>query len=116
MVAPLQKAYSMTQRCRQFFPSRLHGHSWIRTARLVCALASLSALTACFPLAGVLGLGPSTVQLAAQVDQLKLMADGASFAGSGKTITDHAISIATGYDCALSNAVKSEQVCAAVCR
>ncbi len=106
----------MKQRCRRFFPSRLHRHSWMRTARLVSTIATLSTLTACAPLAGMLGLGPSAVQVAAQVDQVKLVADGASFAGSGKTVTDHAISLATGYDCVITNAVKGERVCVAACR
>jgi hypothetical protein len=86
------------------------------TARLISTLAALSALTACAPLAGMLGLGPSAVQLAVQVDQAKLIADGASYAGSGKSVTDHAISVATGYDCTLTNAVKGEPVCVAICR
>jgi len=106
----------MMHRCRRFDPSRHHRRSWQRAARLICTFAALSALTACVPLAGIMGLGPTAVQTATQVDQLKLMVDGASIAGSGKSLTDHALTIATGYDCSLAYAVKGEQVCAAMCR
>jgi hypothetical protein len=106
----------MMHRHTRFYSSQLHRRSWRRAARLIFTLAALSALPACVPLAGLMGLGPSAVQVATQADQLKLMVDGASIAGSGKTLTDHALTIATGYDCSLTYAFKGEQVCAAMCR
>ena len=106
----------MTQRRRRFLTSRPGRIAWRRTVGLIAALAALAALPACVPIAGMMGLGPTAVQTAAQLDQAKLMVDGASIAGSGKTLTDHAISIATGYDCSLANAVKGQEVCAAICR
>ena len=60
--------------------------------------------------ASMMGLAPQPFQTAAQLDQIKLAVDGASFAGSGKTLTDHAISIATGYDCSLTSALHLMQV------
>ena len=97
----------MLHRGRFFSPRHL--------APVACAILTL-ALTGCVPLAGMMGLAPSTIQTAAQLDQIKLAVDGASFAGSGKTLTDHAISIATGYDCSLTSALKGDTVCAAICR
>lgn len=84
--------------------------------RLLGALAAVSALGACMPFAGLMGMAPASIQTAAQLDQFKLLADGASFAGSGKTITDHALSIATGYDCSVMAAVKGDQLCATISR
>ena len=87
--------------------------------RLRCALLAIIAmfaLSACVSIAGLMGMAPTTVQTAAQIDQLKLVADGASFAGSGKTITDHALSIATGYDCSVMSGLKGEALCTSMCR
>lgn len=74
------------------------------------------AVSGCMPLASFIGMTPTTIQTAAQIDQLKLLADGASFAGSGKTLSDHALSIATGYDCSTAAIFKGEAVCASMCR
>lgn len=80
------------------------------------SVAIAGQLAGCMPLASFIGMTPATVQTAAQIDQMKLLADGASFAGSGKTLTDHALSIATGYDCSTSAVFKGQPVCASMCR
>jgi hypothetical protein len=95
------------------------GHIIRTIARVRCALlaiVAMFALSACMSIAGLMGMAPTTIQTAAQIDQLKLVADGASFAGSGKTITDHALSIATGYDCSVMSGLKGEALCASMCR
>ncbi|PCI39162.1 MAG: hypothetical protein COB46_09455 [Rhodospirillaceae bacterium] len=42
---------------------------------------------------------------------ISIAADGFSLLATGKTTTDHAISQVTGKDCAMSRALKSEDVC-----
>lgn len=69
-------------------------------------------LAACAPIIAIVGYGQSAVQVAAQVDRIRLVADGISYAGSGKTISDHALSLAKGEDCRIVNVISHEPVCA----
>jgi len=80
--------------------------------RLPCALCVLSCLSACAPIAAMVGYGGSAMQMATMMDRVKLAGDGISYFGSGKTITDHAVSIVVGADCRLLNVMSSKPVCA----
>ena len=68
-------------------------------------------LAACAPLATVLGFSHATIQAAVQFDQIKTVADGISYANSGKTISDHLVSAATGDDCKIFNVLGAAPVC-----
>jgi hypothetical protein len=59
----------------------------------------------------VLGFSHATIQVAVQLDQIKTVADGISYASSGKTVSDHLVSAATGEDCKLFNALGPAPVC-----
>jgi hypothetical protein len=80
--------------------------------RLLCVLLVLPCLPACAPVIALMGSGSSAMQFAATVDRIKLAGDGLSYLGSGKTITDHAVSMVTGADCHLLNVVSPQPVCA----
>ena len=82
-----------------------------RTSGLFLSIPILLSLAACSPLAALLGYNGPAIQVAAQLDQAKLVADGVSFVGSGKTVTDHVISAATGSDCKLINVLDKAPVC-----
>jgi hypothetical protein len=69
-------------------------------------------LTACAPIIAIVGYGQPAVQAAAQVDRIKLIADGISYVGSGKTISDHALSLVKGEDCKIVNVISRDPVCA----
>ena len=84
--------------------------------RLAVIAPTALLLSACAPLAAVLNFGPPAVQVAAQADQVKFAADGVALVGSGKTVTDHAISIAMGQDCQLAHVLAGNPVCANVCQ
>ena len=73
-------------------------------------------LPACAPIAAILSYSQPTIQIATQLDQSKLVADSLIFAGSGKTVTDHMVSAATGSDCKLLNALAGDPVCTSICR
>jgi hypothetical protein len=60
----------------------------------------------------LVGTNQTLVQVVAQLDRVKLASDGASFAASNKTITDHALSKATGKECKILNVLSKESVCA----
>ena len=79
--------------------------------RLSCVLCAALCLTACAPLLSLVGSNHTLVQVVAQVERVKLAGDGASYVGSGKTITDHALSMVTGEDCKVLNVVTREPVC-----
>ena len=79
--------------------------------RLLCALGVLSCLPACAPIVGLIGYSNSVLQVAVQIDRIKLAGDGVSYLGSGKTITDHAVSKMVGADCRLMNVVSPDPVC-----
>ena len=80
----------------------------IRFAGLVCTALGLSA---CAPMLALVGTNTTLVQVVAQVERVKLAGDGASFAASHKTITDHALSMATGKECKVFNVLTKESVC-----
>lgn len=94
----------------------VEGDCSLRKGRTLIVVALGIQLAGCMPLATFVGMAPNVVQTAAQIDQAKLLADGASFAGSGKTLTDHALSIATGYDCSTSAVLRGQAICASMCR
>jgi hypothetical protein len=79
--------------------------------RLPCALCALSWLAACAPIAAMVGYSGSAMQVAATLDRVKLASDGVSYLGSGKTITDHAVSMVAGADCHLLNVISPDPVC-----
>lgn len=79
--------------------------------RLLGALVAISGLSACAPVLGLIGYGGSAIQLAAEIDRVKLLTDGVSFVSSGKTITDHAVSYIAGADCRLLHVVTPQPVC-----
>ena len=60
----------------------------------------------------LMGSGASAVQLAAQLDRVKLVADGVSYVSSRKTLSDHALSMARNADCKIMNVVSGTPVCA----
>lgn len=84
-----------------------------RVGRLVLAIPMFGSLAACAPFAAMLGYGAPAIQIAAQIDQIKLVADGISYVGSGKTISDHVISAATGSDCKMTNVLDKAPICVA---
>jgi hypothetical protein len=82
--------------------------------RLPCwtfAILGAASLAACAPLTALMGLGQPAIQAAAQIDQAKIVVDGVSYLGSGKTITDHVLSKATGADCRVTNILLKSAIC-----
>lgn len=82
--------------------------------RLLILLLILN-LSGCSMLAGFLGAGPSVVQVAQVVDGIKLAVDVAASAGTGKTTTDHLVSIVMNLECKSSRILAGEQYCQRVC-
>jgi hypothetical protein len=80
--------------------------------RLSCLLFASVCLKGCAPMLAVVGYSGSAVQLVAQAERIKLVGDGVSYVGSGKTITDHALSMVAGADCRIFNVVSRDPVCA----
>jgi hypothetical protein len=77
-----------------------------------CSFISLFALVeGCAPLLTLAGSSGSAVQLAAQLDRVKLVADGMSYVASHKTLSEHALSLAAGADCSIINVVSGNSVC-----
>ena len=74
-------------------------------------LGAILCLPACAPIVAMIGYGNSAVQVAIQLDRVKLASDGVSFLKSGKTLTDHAVSKIAGADCHLMNVVLPGPVC-----
>jgi hypothetical protein len=60
----------------------------------------------------IVGYSQPVVQFVAQAERIKLVGDGVSYVGSGKTITDHALSKVAGADCRVFNVVTRDPVCA----
>lgn len=85
----------------------MHAH-----LRLSCLLCASLSLTACAPMLAIIGYSQPAVQIVAQIERFKLVGDGVSYVGSGKTITDHALSAVTGADCRIFNVVSPDPVCA----
>jgi uncharacterized lipoprotein YajG len=79
-----------------------------RSASLLCACLFLAA---CAPVATTLGFSPPIIRAAVQLDEIKMVADGISYADTGKTVSDHMISAVTGDDCKLFNALGAAPVC-----
>lgn len=79
--------------------------------RLSVLMCALTCLTACAPMLALMGSGGSVIQIAAQLDRLKLVADGVSYVNSRKTLTDRALSMAKGADCRIFNVVTGAPVC-----
>ena len=80
--------------------------------RLACLLCAALSLAACAPMLAMLGSNTSLVAVVTQVERIKLAADGASLVRSDKTLTDHALSKATGKECKIFNVLTKESVCA----
>ncbi len=80
--------------------------------RLLCMSCAALSLTACAPMLAMVGSSPTIVAVVTQVERVKLLGDGISYAKSSKTITDHALSAMTGSDCKLFNLVTGEAICA----
>src|SRR5262245_46482676 len=87
-------------------------HSAMRARPLVLVF-TVPLVTGCAPLLQAMGSGVSAIQVAVQVDRLKLLADGVSYANSRKTLTDHALSGFTDQDCKLWNVTSGTRVCTA---
>lgn len=80
--------------------------------RISGAIFVMSWLSGCAPLLGVVGgIGEPIIQLATLFDRAKLISDGVSYAKSGKSTTDHALSFASGADCRLLNVLSGGPVC-----
>jgi hypothetical protein len=79
--------------------------------RLLTVSIALSGLTACAPLISLVGYSSSAVQVAVQLDRAKLVSDGISYLRSGKTITDHAVSMIARADCRVLNVITPDPVC-----
>ena len=79
--------------------------------RLVSLIGACLFLGACAPVVTILGFSQPTIQAAIQLDQIKMVADGISYADTGKTLSDHMISAATGDDCRMFNVLQSAPVC-----
>ena len=83
----------------------------IHSVRWIFLVPGILSLAACAPLSMLMGFSQPAVQAAVQVDQAKVMADGVSFLGSGKTITDHVLSTVTGDDCRITNIFSRAPIC-----
>ena len=79
--------------------------------RLVYVFCAALSLTGCAPMLAMLGSNTSFVALATQVERIKLAADGASLVRWDKTLTDYALSQATGKECRIFNILAIESVC-----
>jgi hypothetical protein len=82
------------------------------SARIAVLLSLSLSVAACAPMLAMVGTNQALVQVIANVERVKLAADGASLASSKKTLTDHALSMAVGKDCKLFNVLAKESVCA----
>ena len=84
-------------------------------------LVIIFTLTGCAKFAvDLLGLGgavegaagaTTAVELAETVDTAKTVGDVGSYANTGKTLTDHAISTYTGKDCKTINILEDKEIC-----
>lgn len=53
----------------------------------------------------------TAVEIAETVDTAKTVGDVGSYANTGKTLTDHAISTYTGKDCKTINILEDKEIC-----
>jgi hypothetical protein len=84
-------------------------------------LVIIFTLTGCAKFAvDLLGLGgavegaagaTTAVEIAETVDTAKTVGDVGSYARTGKTLTDHAISTYTGKDCKTINILEDKEIC-----
>ena len=74
-------------------------------------MCSIVCLTACAPLLTLVGSGGGAVQVAIQLDRIKLLSDGISYVQSGKMISDHVLSRIANADCKIGNAISGTPVC-----
>ena len=84
-------------------------------------LVIIFTLTGCAKFAvDLLGLGgavegaagaTTAVEIAETVDTAKTVGDVGSYANTGKTLTDHAISKYTGKDCKTINILEDKEIC-----
>jgi hypothetical protein len=79
--------------------------------RLLCLACGALCLPACAPMLSLVGTNQTVVQIVAQVERVKVAGDGASYVASSKTITDHALSMATEKDCKVLNIFSRDPVC-----
>ena len=89
--------------------------------KLILLLVIIFTLTGCAKFAvDLLGLGgavegaagaTTAVELAETVDTAKTVGDIGSYANTGKTLTDHAISTYTGKDCRTFNILEEKELC-----
>jgi hypothetical protein len=81
------------------------------TARFAALICLVPCVVGCVPLLTMAGSAGSAIQVGLQIDRIKLIGDGVSLAGTGKSITDHALSKAVDADCRLLNVVSGTPVC-----
>ena len=79
--------------------------------RIFCLLCLAQSVSGCAPFLSFLGTNQTLVQGVAQVERVKVAGDGASYAASSKTITDHALSAAAGMDCKVFNVFSRDPLC-----
>ena len=80
--------------------------------RFACIAGAALGLSACAPMLAMVGSNTALVQVVAQLERVKLAADGASYLQSDKTLSDHALSKLTGKECKVFNVLTKESVCA----
>ena len=78
---------------------------------LVLLIPMVSLLASCAPIAAIVGYSQSVIESAAVIDRASLVADGALFASTGKTLSDHALSELTGEDCKVIKVVSGAPFC-----
>jgi len=74
-------------------------HNYIKSLKIISIYAILASLSGC------LAILPPAVQLAS------LALDGVSYAATGKSVTDHALSGLTDQDCAMMRVLKGQNMC-----
>lgn len=78
---------------------------------VVGGMFSLCALSACAPIMSLTGSSGSGLLFATQLDRVKLLGDGVSYAQTGKTLSDRALSNVVGADCRTFNVATGKAVC-----
>jgi len=74
-------------------------HNYIKSLKIISISVIIASLSGC------LAILPPAVQLAS------LALDGVSYAATGKSVTDHALSGLTDQDCAMIRVLKGQDVC-----
>jgi hypothetical protein len=86
-------------------------HRLVPSLAVASGVSSVFALTACAPIMSLTGSSGPAVFLATQLDRIKLLADGVSYAQTGKTLSDRALSNVVGADCRTFNVASGNAVC-----